>query len=1141
MTATNTKLPTSFTWLNVTQFFGALNDNLLKLLVIFCLIGLKGAAQATTVAATAGALFVIPFLLFSPVAGALADKLSKRSIILAMKGVELGIVLLGLAAFALESESPLYGVLFLMATQSALFGPAKYGIVPELVKREQLSKANSLIETLTWLAIICGTALAPLLTQFSGTSYRSAGLACVLFSAVGLVTGSLITRTPAADSSRRVNFRPLSETRDALKLIRKDGDLFLAILGSAYFLFLGAFVQIELIPFGMELHALPQKQSGYLFLVAAIGIGIGSLLAGRLSGRNVEFGIVPLGALGLTLSTIGLALTSTLFLHLIFILLLGISAGLFIVPLQAFIQLQAPREQLGRVLAASGVLSWCGVLLASALTWLLSGPFGLDPGQAFLVLGLLTCGLTLLTLIILPDFLLRFIALLVMRLGYRIDIHGEENVPAEGPALLVANHVSWIDALLLSATQQRRIRFIMHRDIYNVRLLNPLFRLMKVIPVAASDSRRQKVEFIQTSRAALDDGYLVCIFAEGMITRTGMLQPFQSGLEAIVKGSPHPLIPVHIGGAWGSIFSYAHGKPLSKLPLSFPYPVTIHFGPPLPATCKAAEVQQAVAELACAWFDTQKEKRTSLAALFVKTACVNWLRRAISDGSKQLSYGRTLTAARALADQLKPQLRREKMVGLLLPPSVGGALANLALALLGKIPVNLNYTSSPEAVRSAIDQCGIETLITSRRFVERFPQLPLATNTYFLENLFDQIDISAKLHAWVKARLLPLRLFLDTPLQSGDEPATVIFSSGSTGEPKGVVLSQHNIISNLEAIRMVAGITPTDNICGALPFFHALGFTATLWLPLTSGFSACYHPNPMEPGAIVKLIRSNRSTLLLTTPTFLAGYMRRARKEDLASLRLIVTGAEKLKESLADAFAEKFGLRPLEGYGATELAPLITLSIPDVKTDDIEQRGYLAGSVGRPVPGVVLRVIDPDSGAEVEPGVSGLILVKGPNLMAGYLNRPDKTTAALVDGWYNTSDIGHIDKGGFLHITDRLARFCKIGGEMVPHGKVEDLFYRELQLPGNTLAVTSVSDAKKGEKLVVVYTAEAGDLESLAEVCNTSELPNLWRPRPGDFIKVDALPLLGSGKLDLQGLRKLAENALKSIGSDYKEELRKVM
>ncbi len=339
------------------------------------------------------------------------------------------------------------------------------------------------------------------------------------------------------------------------------------------------------------------------------------------------------------------------------------------------------------------------------------------------------------------------------------------------------------------------------------------------------------------------------------------------------------------------------------------------------------------------------------------------------------------------------------------------------------------------------------------------------------------------------------------------------------------MLTHHNIMSNIEALRMVFRVTLNDNICSALPFFHSLGFTGTLWFPLVSGFSATYHPNPMDGEKIAQVVREHRSTLLLATPTFLLAYLRRAKREDFATLRLVVTGAEKLKAKVADAFQEKFGIRPLEGYGATELSPVITLSLPDVEMDGVAQAGAKEGSVGHPVPGVAIRVVDPETNALRKPGEPGLILVKGPNVMLGYLGRPDRSAEALRDGWYVTGDIGIMDDDGFIRITDRLSRFSKIGGEMVPHGAVEDELHNRLGQTG-VVAVTSVPDERKGEKLVVIYARSAADAETLQHHLAESPLPNLWKPGRDCYLEVESLPILGTGKLDLKGIKEIALAAL---------------
>ncbi|MBJ6723332.1 acyl-[ACP]--phospholipid O-acyltransferase [Geomesophilobacter sediminis] len=1120
--STERTLGKSFTWLNMTQFLGALNDNILKLLIIFCLIASQGRTMAGGITAAIGAAFVLPFLLFSAPAGGLADRLSKSRLIVMVKLVEVAVTTLAVAAFALQMGNALYLVVFLMATHSAFFAPAKYGIIPELVGKERLSRANGLMESCTFLAIIIGTAFASVLTQLVGGRFWLAALACLGVALGGLGSAWMMAKTEPSDAGRPVALFP-AEIFRTINSISSDRHLMLAIIGLAYFMFIAAFAQLNLIGYGMERLGLTEAQSGYLFLAAALGIGIGSLLAAKLSGRDVEFGIVPLGAAGLTIAPILLhAAPSNLATCLLIIVLFGFSAGLFSLPLQAFIQFRAIPAKRGEVLAASTFVNWGGILLASALTWLFCGPLGLTAAQGFSLIGVATLLLTVLSFYILPDFLLRFIALVTMRIFYRLKIFGAEHLPVEGPALLIPNHVTWVDALLLTATNQRRIRFVMERRIYNTPLLRGLFRLMGVIPVSSNDNRKEMVEFIRQARAALDDGYMVCIFAEGALTRNGMLQEFRGGFERIVKDRGYPVIPVYIGGAWGSILSYAHGRLLSRPPALSPYPVTILFGAPMPATSTAREVRQKVMELSCDYFDSRKPGRRPLAEYFIRTAKRNNGRRAVADTSgKALTYGETLVATLALAKKLDGQIGGEEHVGVLLPPSVGGVLVNLSLSVLGRVPVNLNYTAADASFCSAVNQCGITTVITARTFLEKLPNVPRVEGMIFLEDILPSISTAEKFIALLKARLIPARWLCCRDGFRADRPATVIFSSGSTGDPKGVMLTHHNIMSNIEALRMVFRVNLDDNVCSALPFFHSLGFTGTLWFPLVSGFSATYHPNPMEGEKIAEVVREHKSTLLLATPTFLLAYLRRAKKEDFASLRLVITGAEKLKGKVADLFQEKFAIRPLEGYGATELSPVITLSLPDVEIDGVLQHGVKEGSVGRPIPGVAIRVVDPENGEILKPGEPGMLQVKGPNVMLGYLGRPDTTAEVVRDGWYLTGDIGVMDDDGFIRITDRISRFSKIGGEMIPHGVVEDELHGRLGQAG-VVAVTSVPDERKGEKLVVLYVKGATDAASLQLMLTESTLPNLWKPGRDCYIEVEGLPILGAGKLDLKGLKEIA-------------------
>jgi acyl-[acyl-carrier-protein]-phospholipid O-acyltransferase/long-chain-fatty-acid--[acyl-carrier-protein] ligase len=1126
--STPSRLSRSFSALNATQFFGALNDNVFKLLATFVVIGAVGQAEAQKMSGIGGLLFALPFLLFTPAAGVLADRISKRSIIVLAKVLEIGVMALGVAAFAVGKPWLAFGVLFLMSAQSALFGPAKYGIIPELVTKDQLSRANSYIVMMTYLAVIIGTGLGPWLAEQVGGRYAVAAVACVVLAVAGTAASLGIGKTPPARATATASLFFVKDVWKTMRSIRHDRYLVMTVVAAAYFSLIGAFLQLNLIPFGIRHLGVSEVQGGYLFLPAALGIGMGAFVAGKLSGRNVEFGIVPMGAFGLTVCVFGLAvLPHGIATTLALVALAGFSAGLYIVPLEAFIQLRSPPDRRGEIIAANGFLSWIGVLLA-AVFMLVFDALGLSPALGFFVMSVLTLGLTVAALRVLPDFLVRFIGLVLTRLCYRIRVLGLENVPIEGGALLVSNHVSMSDALLIQATQQRRIRFMMYRSIYEQHPLKAIFKLMRVIPIAMEDTPKKLLESLHLARQELDDGYLVCIFAEGALTRTGNMQEFKSGLERIVKGTSHPIVPVYLGGVWGSIFSHYYGPKRPSVPVRFPYPATVIFGKPLPPTSKSHEVRGAVLELSVDYMNDRKPEREPLGVCFARTARKNWSRDAMSDTTgKRLSFGRALAGSVALAAVLRKEVDGQDHVGVLVPTSVGGALTNLALAMLRKVSVNLNFTASKEAFASAIKQAEIRTIITSKAFIEKMPQFAEIPGLLYLEDLSARIAPSSKVLALMKARFLPVGMLCSARHFEADELATIIFSSGTTGEPKGVMLSHHNLISNVESLTLVFRPKPEDRLYGALPFFHSFGFLAGIWFPMLTGTPCSYHTNPLDGAKAAEVVRQDRCTALFATPTFLLSYIRRAEKEDFKTLRMVVVGAEKLKPKVAEAFEEKFGFRPLEGFGATELAPVAALSIPDVDVDGVYQAGTRIGSVGQAMPGVAAKVVDPESGAMLAPGHPGLLLIKGPNVMLGYLKRPDLTAEAIQDGWYHTGDIATIDDDGFITITDRLARFSKIGGEMVPHMAIEDAYIKGLQTHEHVLAVTSMPDEKRGERLVVLYTEAAGDPAALHAIIEKSEIPNLWKPDRNAYFKVDHIPVTGSGKLDVKSIKHLAADAAK--------------
>ncbi len=1119
----------AFAWLNATQFFGALNDNVFKLLVIFFLVDHLGFDRSSTIG-LAAIVFVVPFLLFSHAAGVLADRYSKQQIIFYAKVSETVLMVIGLVAILLASPSMLYALLFLMCTQSAFFGPSKYGIIPELVKTEELSRANSFLIGLSYLAIIIGTFVPSLfLVTVFQDSFIGLASVCIGISALGLAASCRIEKTAPVGSTQQ-KFTPLFvvEIFKTLLGLRKDRYLFATLLSVAYFLFLGAFIQQNLLLLGPEVFGWDTTTSGYLFPIAAIGIALGALISGRLSGRCIEFGLVPMGTLGLTLSCLFLSgETDSLPSVLTLVFFVGISAGLFIVPLQSFVQQRSPRDRLGEILACMNFLNFLGVALAAVLfLWFTKG-LGLTARGCFIINGVMTAGLALYAFILIPDFVVRFLILILTRIVYRIRAVGIENVPVTGGALLISNHVTWSDALILSATQQRRIRFIMERSIYRNRWLHPLFRLMKAIPISANDPPHQLAASIRLARQALGEGFLVCTFPEQWLTRNGNLLCFKPGIEHILKGTGYPLIPIYIGGGWGSVLSHYYGRLVARLP-SHRAHITVVFGAALPADTPTFAARQAVSELGKEYFDARKSRTRFLPRQFVKTARRRFTKPALADTTgKDLTFGKTLMASLALGSEIKRIAEGQEKIGILLPATVGGVLANLAVSMTGKIPVNLNFTASAEGFTSSIRQCNIKTVITARAFVEKIADTcPVPADSVYLEDLARGLSHGAKIRALLKALFLPAPMLYPTRHLSPDAPATIIFSSGSTGDPKGIMLSHHNIISNIEALDMLLRFSRHDRLCGVLPLFHSFGFTATLWGPLIVGFRCHYHPNPIDGAAVAGMVRKHKLTLLFATPTFLLTYIPKAREDDFISLRGLMTGAEKLKKKLADRFEARFGIRPLQGYGATELAPVTTLNLADTTAGGRTQTGGKEGSVGHPLPGITVRAVHPESGEELGTNEEGLLLVKGPNVMQGYLGLPEKTADVLKDGWYNTGDIGRIDSDGFVFLTDRLMRYSKIGGEMVPHLAVEEVLLQELEAVGQIVFVTAAPHERKGEQLVVLYTAEAGTGAELHDMIRNSTLPNLWHPRKDNYFLIDEMPALGSGKLDMKQLKTIAAERL---------------
>ncbi len=1116
----------------VTQFQGAYSDNVLRNLLLSMVVGmgLAGSERSSFVSLVTF-LFSMPFVLFSMTGGWLADRFSKRRVTLWTKGMEIAAMTVATTGLALHSRPITLVALGLVATQAALFGPSKYGLLPELLPAKRLSWGNGVIELGTFLAIIIGTVTgAGLAEHFHGREVY-AGYFLLALAVVGFFTSLGIDRVPVAAPEKRYQINFLGDLWQQIGLMRRDKALFLAVLGNTYFWFLGSLLFSTVVVYGPDVLHIGQTKTGYLNAALAIGIGIGSMIAGLVSGSKIEYGLIPFGSIGMTATGFVLGVMHVGLLGSGVLLgLLGFWAGFYAVPVNALIQHRPQEKDKGGIIAAANLLSFVGIAISSGVYYIFTAFIHLNPRGVIVVASFITGLGTVYVLMLLPEWFGRLILFFLTHTVYRVKVLGRDNFPDKTGALLVCNHMSFVDVLLLIASTDRPIRFLMYKGIYDNKFIKPFARAMKAIPISSEQRPREMIRSLRTASDALRDDEIVCIFAEGQITRTGQLLPFRRGLERIMKGVDAPIVPVNLDGVWGSIFSFARGRFLWKIPQRIPYPVTVSFGQPMPPTSAAIAVRRAVQELQAEAFQQRKRRMRTLDRAFVRTARRFPLRFMMADGkTPRVTFGSALAKTIYIARRLRSQTGERQMVGLLLPPSVGGALTNYALMLLGRIPVNLNYTASSEAIASCATQCDVNVVITSKAFVERFPKLEIPGRTLFLEDAIQAPRIGEKAISIAAAWLLPysslrkaIGLRRIESKSAVDGLATVIFSSGSTGDPKGVMLTHFNIVSNIQQVSQVFMLGGRDKILGILPFFHSFGFMAGLWMPAVNGVGVVYHPNPLDAKVIGDLVGRYKVTFLIATPTFLQAYMKRCSPESFGSLQFVLVGAEKLPERVSLAFEDTFGIRPLEGYGCTECSPVVTVNGRDFRAAGFRQVGARRGRIGHPLPGVTVKVVDLDTGESVAPGTPGMLLVKGPNVMKGYLGKPEKTAEVLHDGWYTTGDVAMMEEDGFLTITDRLSRFSKIGGEMVPHIKIEDKLHELAGVTEQVFAVTSLPDEKKGERIVVVHTLTEEKLAPVLEKLAQCDLPSLWKPRLNQFVHTDALPVLGTGKIDLRGVKTLA-------------------
>ena len=743
----------------------------------------------------------------------------------------------------------------------------------------------------------------------------------------------------------------------------------------------------------------------------------------------------------------------------------------------------------------------------------------------------LICVLIALVVILLlqPFFLLRILKFVCRITFFRIRVDGVGEIPASGPALLVANHVAFFDSLMILAATWRRVHFMMHEDFFRPWPLRLILRYLGVVRVPSMRNKQEVGKFLEEVRALLRAGNVVCVYPEGGVSDNGLLREFHSGIRTMLpEDRVVPVIPIRLGMLWGRLFAPFNGKLKFLPPRRLPIIVSITIGKPVSPDLKGFQLRQIISEMGA---DSEMKAfpgELPLHSEFLRRSKRHPFRCTFKDfGSADLSNFAMLVRGLIFSRKIRELDKNPAggYVGILLPNCTAQIAAILGVMYADRSPAILNYTAGTAALQQAIEKSKTKLVLTSRKFLDKI-KLDELPEMVFLEDVVPTVTPWEKRKTILQALLLPWRLLLR--LYSPDSrydlyrPAVLLFSSGSTGKPKGVALTHRNINCDIFAFWRVINWNADDKVIGSLPLFHAFGFTVCFAFPALSGTKSVFLMNILDAAQALKLIEEEKITLMITTPTFLQNYMRRVKDGQLKSLRLVITGAEKLRSDIIRDFSKLTSMQIVEGYGCTELSPIVSVNL----ASSFLTLGKLAGkrdSIGASMPGIHVKIVDPETGVELPPYHSGMLMVKGGNVMNGYLDDLANTAEVIRDGFYRTGDIASMSPDGYITITGRLSRFSKIGGEMVPHELVERTIAEYLESEGRSVAVTGKPDPKRGEKLIVFHTVENLDPEKLIEGLREKELPNLWIPKPENFIKLDSLPLLGSGKLDLQSLKKRVE------------------
>ena len=1104
----------------ITQFFGALNDNLFKNALLL-MVTVKMAQQAAVLSNVIAGLFILPFFIFSATAGEISDKYDKSRIAQILKVTELVLMVMAAIVYTWQSLWGLILLLFLMGTQSTFFGPVKYALLPAHLKSEELALGNAYIEATTYLAILAGLILGTLLPLPAVLGLL------ITMAATGLVSSLYIPQTQAARKDAKIHKNIITATLNTLKIIRQDRTVFLCILGATWFWMIGAFVVVQIYPLSGNVLNVANTVITFFLILFSVGVACGSVFCGHLMKGSVHATYTPLSALIMGVCFYVLYLltdhyptpdTPVTLAHFfsaphafsisLAIFVMAFFGGLYIVPLNTVMQKKASKAYLATVIGGNNIFNALGMVLIAVLTIILLS-VGLSISELFLAVAVLSVFVFLCICELLPGAFWRSVLRSIFELLFKVDVKGVQNIKKAGKRVLfVANHTSLLDGLLLAAFMDDDVTFAVNTMWAKKKIMKFFAHFVHFAPLNPTNPMSMR-----TLIADIKEGKRVMIFPEGRITTTGGLMKIYEGAGMIAFKSDARVVPVKISGANMSKFSYLKTKMKTrccpKIKLTFLKPVRLKAPDNLLPRQQRHYICMRLYDVMINMLYRTTPVDEHIFNMLLKASKLYGAEHKIAEdiNRKPLTYAELIKKSYVLGYALAQDLANQNYVGVMLPNSLADLVCFYGLESVDKIPVMLNFSFGLAQATACLKALELKTIISSRAFVEKaglneMVEMFVAQGVkiIFLEDFAHSINIKTKCIGWFHYQMR------QKPKSKADDTAVVLFTSGSEGLPKAVLLSHKNLLANRAQLLSVLAVNPSDVFFNALPMFHSFGLGIGGVATVLSGIKTFFYPSPLHYRIVPEMIYDTNATIICGTDTFFYGYARKGHPYDFFHLKYAIVGGEKLKTRTAELFMKKFGVRIMEGYGATETSPVIALNTP---------MNYKENTVGRVLPGITYKI---EKVAGIEDG--GLLKVKADNVMKGYILPGEPLVVQPVkDGWYDTGDIVVEDEDGFISILGRVKRFAKIAGEMVSLAAVESVL--EKLFASSKGGVVAVKDDRKGEKLVFVTNDETADIEQIKQFFKAQQLSELWMPKSVVYMKNP--PLLGNGKFDYLSVQKIIE------------------